>query len=257
MAISQNKLKKFWICSDMYFKKRQPEPTTMEKEEQEAFQKLSTDNYKRWFVPLVDDIVEKTDIKKDAVVLDVGCGPGFLEKAFHERGHKFSIVGIDISKDAIKLAKQNSKNNRKVTFKQGSVYKIPLSEKSVDGVVCKDTFHHFDNPKKALKEMLRVLKDGGFLYIQDLRRDTPHYLLKRVIPPESIIQKLQYYSVRASYTKKELEKILENINNVKIHELSTRHITRKIQNRYKKIGVDMKLLREAFQNRYRLVAQKK
>ena len=59
-------------------------------------------------------------------------------------------------------------------FVQGSVYNLTRpgqNEKSMDYVVCRNALHRFRDPKEALRQMHSILRDGGKLYIRDLKRD--------------------------------------------------------------------------------------
>jgi ubiquinone/menaquinone biosynthesis C-methylase UbiE len=238
----------------MYFKTRKPEPQEMDKIEHEAFGNLSQENYNRWFIPLADHILSYSN-SQDLDILDVGSGPGLLAKELGSRSKRFTIMGVDISNDALNIAKKKCGSNPNISFKKGSVYDLPFDDDIFDIVVCKDSFHHFHNPPKALKEMWRVLKPGGILYMQDLRRDVPMYLLKRSIPRNNVIQRLQYYSVRASHTKSEVENLLRKLKPTLL-KVKTRKITKNIMLKYKKMAIQGQQLREAFQSRYYAVAKK-
>ena len=240
----------------LFFPKRISEPKSMSAEEFKVFNKLSEENYKRWNLPLVDHAIEESGIKNEGLILDVACGPGTLVKEFAKRSKNFNIYGIDISSYAINLAIKNCRGFDNITIRKSSVYKLPFPSNHFNLVICKDSLHHFDNPQKAIKEMLRVLKKEGTLYIQDMKRDVPFYLLKRTIPPKTILQKLQFYSVRASYTKKEIEKILSDLN-IEDYKIWTRKIDYKIEQKYNKEGIDMKKLREGFQSRYVVIINNK
>ena len=50
-----NKLKPKASAKKLTFPKRVPEPKEMGEEEMKAFEKMSSDNYQRWMIPLVDD----------------------------------------------------------------------------------------------------------------------------------------------------------------------------------------------------------
>ncbi len=220
----------------------------MEEIEMRVFEDLSLQNYKRWIIPFVDEVLEYTKLKKGKI-LDIGAGPGLVVKEFASRSHHFEVIGIDISPKAIQLAKKNCDGLGNVRFLVADVYQLPFPERSFDVVVCKDSLHHFDNLRKALKEMLRVLKKDGFLYLQDLRRDLPKYLLERSVPPDTILKKLQFYSTRAAYTKQELEKTLRELH---IHnpQIRTRKVTDQLKKKYKESGIDFVQLKEGFQARY-------
>ena len=236
------------------FHRRIPEPKVMGEQELKVFEDLSKKNYKRWLIPFVDEALGVTNMK-EGKILDVGCGPGLLAKEFALRSMKLEVMGIDTSFHAIQLAQKNCEGLKNVKFQIGNVYRIPFSEKTFDLVVCKDSFHHFNSIKQALKEMLRVLKDNSVLYAQDLRRDLPQYLLQLAIPPDTILKKLQFYSARAAYTKKEIQKLLTSLH-VNTYNVRTRKLSKHMLQMYKKKGINSIRLKEGFQARYVAIIKK-
>ena len=92
--------------------------------------------------------------------------------------------------------------------------------------------------------------------MQDMRRDLPSYLLKRSVPPQNTLQKLQYYSTRASYTKDEIECLLRAFSLQHI-TVKTRIISNVLKQKYVKKGINLMRLKESFQARYIAVAQKR
>lgn len=234
--------------NDLFFPQRIPEPKEMEKIELDAFEQLSKENYARWLIPLVDDILQQSKLKS-GVILDVACGPGLLARELAMRSKNFRVVGIDISQYGIKLAKENCRGITNAIFKIADINKLPFEDHSFDLVVCKDSLHHFANLERALKEMLRVTKNGCLVYLQDLRRDLPQYLLRRSIPPDTIIKKLQFYSTRAAYTKEELKKIMKDLH-IKNYEIKTRKVTTLLGKRYERIKINPKQLKQGFETRY-------
>ena len=101
-------------------------------------------------------------------ILDVGCGTGELLYVF-ENGYKnVEAHGLDISPKMLEKAKERTSN---VEYKEGNVEKLPYDNDTFDIVVNSASFHHYENPQKALEEMRRVLKPGGKLYVLDSVRD--------------------------------------------------------------------------------------
>ncbi len=113
---------------------------------------------------LVNRLLDETDKKKVLSVLELGCGNGVDSIAFGEKGHK--VIGIDISPDAIKLAKKNSKLSN-VTFEVGDAEKLKFKDSQFDLVYSMAVLHSSDL-EKSVPELSRVLKPGGkallFLY---------------------------------------------------------------------------------------------
>jgi len=243
------------MAGQAVFSRRTAEPQEMAEVEFAVFNQLSKDNFSRWIVPLVDHL-DKLRPGISGSVLDVACGPGFLTKELSLRYKGSSVVGLDNSSVALRLARENCSGLRNVKFVKGSVYDLPFKDDQFEVVVCKDSLHHFDRSKQAIKEMLRVTQPGGIVYIQDLRRDLPRYLFDRASPPDTELKKLQFYSIRASWTKNELTSQLEKMG-VKNFTLRTRKSTEKDKRFYQsRLGVEPQLLKEGFQARYYLVIKK-
>lgn len=47
----------------------------------------------------------------------------------------------------------------------GDIHAIPLADNSVDSIICSSVLEHIENPVQASKELFRVLKPGGFLFV--------------------------------------------------------------------------------------------
>lgn len=235
----------------VFFPKRIPEPKAMRVLDVGAFEKLAKVNYKNWFIPMIDFFLEQTALR-EGTVIDMACGPGFLSGELAIRRPLINVIGIDISSGALRLARKNTKGIPNVSFKKASVYDLPFQANSIDAIVCKDALHNFDNPRRAFKEMFRILKPEGHLYIQDMRRDLPTYLIQRSIGRRNSIEKLQYYSTRAAYTKDEIANTLRTLH-IQPVVLSTPRLTANAAKRYTRQGIDFTLLKEGFQARYNLL----
>jgi glycosyltransferase involved in cell wall biosynthesis/ubiquinone/menaquinone biosynthesis C-methylase UbiE len=88
--------------------------------------------------------------------LDAGCGLGFLVSELK----KFNVesCGVDISDFAVK-----SSEDPDVVL--GDVENLPFKNEVFDLVVSSEVLEHLNNPKKAVAEFKRVLKDGGYIII--------------------------------------------------------------------------------------------
>lgn len=98
--------------------------------------------------------------------LDAGCGGGRYLVALARLGAK-EVKGIDISSEAITMANARLKE-RGLTCAQAmeaSVLEIPFPDKYFDYVVSSGVIHHTPNPYRAFRELVRVLKPGGKLFL--------------------------------------------------------------------------------------------
>lgn len=108
----------------------------------------------------VDDFLSL--IPKNGIILDVGCGVGVDSDYMGSKG--FRVIGIDLSKEMLKLAKQNFP---KIEFKHGDIRKLDFPPNSVDGILASCSLIHI--PKKDIPDLLKrfyeVLKKEGAIYI--------------------------------------------------------------------------------------------
>jgi len=106
--------------------------------------------------------------KQDACILDVGCGGG---KAVQELARSTSIkkvYGIDYSEEMVQLSKKVNNTFIKqgiVEILLGSVSSLPFTDNTFDLVTAFEAYYFWPNLIDDLKEIQRVLKQGGILLI--------------------------------------------------------------------------------------------
>lgn len=100
--------------------------------------------------------------------MDVACGSGEFSIFCAQRIE--SVQGVDISDNMIALAKKQatSSGTSNARFICHQVEKIPFDDQTFSAVICKSAFHHFDDCQKIFQEMLRCLKPGGKISVQDI-----------------------------------------------------------------------------------------
>jgi ubiquinone/menaquinone biosynthesis C-methylase UbiE len=103
-------------------------------------------------------------------LLDVGCGLGGKTVAYAEAGA--DVVGTDLlEKNAEQSGAYAKMNGARASFFVGDAAVLPLADRSFDTVVANDAMEHFAEPEHALREMARVVRPGGAIWIFF----TPHY----------------------------------------------------------------------------------
>ena len=97
--------------------------------------------------------------------LDVGCGSGAY--TFGAAALGAHCTGIDPGVGNISFARKiaNRTGAKGVVFRKGTAYKLKFAAGIFDFVICQGVLHHLENPEQALREMHRVLKRDGYLYI--------------------------------------------------------------------------------------------
>jgi ubiquinone/menaquinone biosynthesis C-methylase UbiE len=109
---------------------------------------------------------EPEDFFQGKRCLDVGCGGGRYSLAMAHMGAK-SVVGVDVSESGLKDATMRGERigYTNVTFRQATALELPFPDGEFDFVCCAGVLHHTRSVERGLREIHRVLKPGGSLYL--------------------------------------------------------------------------------------------
>jgi SAM-dependent methyltransferase len=118
-----------------------------------------------WFVAMRDitDAIVGPDIQgKSLDILDAGCGTGYNLHHYEKQGHR--LFSLDVSAEALAGVRQRGFHKAC----QASVTDIPYRTESFDFVFSFDVVQQLslENGARAIREMHRVLKPGGRLFIR-------------------------------------------------------------------------------------------
>ena len=97
--------------------------------------------------------------KYPAKILDVGCGSGWSTQLLRKEGH--DAIGLDLHISAL----ESNNFVSRFPYFQADVQCLPFSDSSFDIVAMHSVLEHLQDPKHALNECLRILKDHGRLII--------------------------------------------------------------------------------------------
>ena len=123
-------------------------------QEDGSFKTLSDSSYVR--------IINSFSIPEGGVGLEFACGSG----AFSDFIRKSRMVGLDISFSLLDRA-------RSVIPIQGSGENLPFRDGLFDFVLCAAALHHIPDLEKAIREIKRVLKNDGCVFIFELNANHP------------------------------------------------------------------------------------
>ena len=102
----------------------------------------------------------KVDLKDALLVLDVGCGSGFVTRDIARLTSGF-VVAIEGSEDLILVAKNTLKDYSNTTICMGDAQQLPFPPNTFDLVTCNLMLMWADDPQIVVNEMARVVKPQG------------------------------------------------------------------------------------------------
>ncbi len=112
-----------------------------------------------WCQPLV----------KGRDVLDIASGEGYGSAMLAEGAR--SVIGVDVSHEAVAHAASNYSGIDNLKYVQGSASAIPLADDSVDVVVSFETIEHLLEQEEMMGEIRRVLRSGGIMVMSSPNKE--------------------------------------------------------------------------------------
>lgn len=156
-----------------------------------------------YFRHMQKEAVSIINMQENDHFLDLGCGTGWAVKYVAEILHqKGSFIGIDISEEMIRKAKERTSGTQNVDFYNASSDDLPLNDDYFDHILCTNSFHHYMQPVKVLTEVKRVLKPGARIYIVDLTAD--NFFIKLI---DKVVRRKEREHVRF-YSSREYKKMV-------------------------------------------------
>ncbi len=131
-------------------------------------------------------------------VLEIGCGGAQCGIAMAKQGA--NVIGIDISEEQLKFAKNLAEKNKvHIKFYQGDIKSLhQINSNSQDIVFSAWALHYVDDLEKCFKEVYRVLKKQGIFV---LSLDHP-FFRTAVKTKESYFKTGKYVEVFSDKSKK-------------------------------------------------------
>lgn len=100
--------------------------------------------------------LEKNNLREQKI-LDISCGAGEILEELNRKGFK-NLYSVDVDD----YRKNFFSKHKKINL---SYEKLPFKENYFDVIICTEAFEHYENPFHVAREISRVLKPLGTLYL--------------------------------------------------------------------------------------------
>jgi SAM-dependent methyltransferase len=126
-------------------------------------------------------VVDGLGLPARARVLDAGCGPGLLLERLAERG--LQVFGLDASPAMLRRASERRSPARlgALPLQLGNVEELPYRDASFDLVCSAGVIEYLAQDGRALTEMRRVLRPGGYLVLATTNARSPALYLTSLV----------------------------------------------------------------------------
>lgn len=172
-------------------------------------------------------IIERLDLKEGDKIIDIGCGDGFYLYLLSKLSVKISLVGFDYDQIVLTNARKNL-GSKKIKLIRGSATDMPFKDGEFSKIIMTEVLEHIEDHKKALNEVFRILKSGGYLLLT-----VPNYRFPFLWDPINwVLQNISGTHISGTnffagiwarhirlYKKEDLEKLVKNAG-FKIEEIS-------------------------------------
>ncbi|MDJ1479317.1 methyltransferase domain-containing protein [Cytophagaceae bacterium YF14B1] len=106
-------------------------------------------------------------------IADLGCGAGAIISALAAKFPEKQFFGVDVSAARLEQAQlkcftEEGNALTNISFREGSIYEIPLASDSVDVVYTRFLLEYLKEPVAAIRELKRIIRPGGKVVLQDL-----------------------------------------------------------------------------------------
>ena len=112
--------------------------------------------------PTTREVLARLPPIPGARCLDLGCGQGNTTRCLADVLQPASCIGIEYDPALVDYAGTRTDNPGCVTFQQGDATRLPFPDASFDVVFCRYLLIHMADPMAVVREMLRVVKPGGY-----------------------------------------------------------------------------------------------
>lgn len=154
-------------------------------------------------------LLERFPAAREAHVVDLGCGPADIPLRLARAAPRACVTGVDASLPMLRLAQAliARAGGARIRLVCARLPSLPLLR--ADAVVSNSLLHHLADPAPFWREVRRVTRPGGAVFVMDLFRpdsaDAARAIVERAAPDEDALLKEDFFnSLLAAFTPVEV-----------------------------------------------------
>lgn len=134
-----------------------------------------------WFQNDTDELFRGMPIRREDVVVDVGCGEGGIVAFCARRGAH--VIAIDVHRETLDKAREKLSRTiaRKLDFHCCGAEKLPLEDETATRILCTEVLEHVEDPETVVRELVRVGQPDA-LYLFSVPGELNEKLMGQVGP---------------------------------------------------------------------------
>ncbi|WP_017317461.1 class I SAM-dependent methyltransferase [Mastigocladopsis repens] len=169
------------------------------------------------------------------LVLDAGTGPGRIPVLLCQMRPQWQVIAIDLAQSMLEIASQHIQQAgllQQIRLELVDTKNLPYQDEQFDLVVSNSLVHHLPDPLPFFRELKRVLKPNGGIFIRDLFRPADETTMNALVNTigaeyDAHQKKLFRDSLQAALTLDEVNQLISQVGlkRVKVYQSSDRHWT--------------------------------
>ena len=109
---------------------------------------------------------ERYHLPAESHVLDAGCGTGEISLRLAQMLPQIHLLGVDLIDDHLERARARTASlAERVRFENRSIFELGLPDAAFDLVLCRHVLQAIPHADRALAELVRVTKRGGWIHL--------------------------------------------------------------------------------------------
>ena len=116
-------------------------------------------------LPIALPVLELMRIEPQDAILDLVCGSGWLSRRLARLVAQGRVVGVDLSAQMVRRARDASARYPNLNFLEGAADKIPCRAGAFSKLILIESAYYWPEPGESISEIFRVLAPNGSAWI--------------------------------------------------------------------------------------------